>query len=321
VSDRRRSQLAHEYLTTLRECAAGGGERSLAHAYELGRIACGSGIGLVELATMHGVALREILGTRAPPPALEQCLVEAIAPFEMTHRGFHEAIERMDATERELEAFSYSVSHDLRAPLRTISAFTQAIAEDLADRLDDKSRDHLRRVLAAAAHMSDLIDALLELSQINRAPLGRHHVDLSALAAAALDELMRREITRTIERVIAPNMVVEADARLVRILLDNLLENAVKFTAKQPAARIEVGCEQQGGELVFYVRDNGVGFDMKHAERLFKPFQRLHGERELAGTGIGLATVRRIVDRHGGRVWGEGAVSRGATFYFTLPSR
>jgi light-regulated signal transduction histidine kinase (bacteriophytochrome) len=212
------------------------------------------------------------------------------------------------------------VSHDLRAPLRTINAFTQALADDLRYSLDDKSRDHLRRVLAAAARMSDLIDALLELSLISRAPLGRHRVDLSALATAALDELKRRDVTRKIVGVVAPNMVVDADARLLRILLDNLLGNAIKFTAKLAAARIEVGAERRDNETVFFVRDNGDGFDMQYSDRLFKPFQRLHADREFAGTGIGLATVLRIVDRHGGRIWAESVPREGATFFFTLPS-
>jgi light-regulated signal transduction histidine kinase (bacteriophytochrome) len=295
MNDPKRAQLAHEYVMALRECITGGGEASLAHAYELGRIAAGSGIGVVELETMHATSLRELLGTEAPPPQLDQFFAEALAPFEMTHRGFREANQKLEATVRELEAFSYSVSHDLRAPLRTISAFTQALAEDLRYSLDDKARDHLRRVLAAAARMSDLIDALLELSQISRVPLGRHRVDFSALATAALDELKRRDASR----------------RIV---------GSIKFTLKQACARIEVGCEDREGEAVYYVRDNGIGIEMSQVDRLFKPFQRLHSEREYAGTGIGLATVQRIVDRHGGRIWCESQVSRGATFHFTLPS-
>jgi len=320
MSDAKRLQMAHEYAMALRDCIAGAGETALAHAYEIGRIAAGSGVGVVELAAMHSDALREVLGDKAPPPQVAQFFAEALSPFEMTHRGFREANERLEAAVRELEAFSYSVSHDLRAPLRTINAFTQALADYLRYSLDDKSRDHLRRVLAAAARMSDLIDALLELSLISRAPLGRHRVDLSALATAALDELKRRDVTRKIVGVVAPNMVVDADARLLRILLDNLLGNAIKFTAKLAAARIEVGAERRDNETVFFVRDNGEGFDMQYAERLFKPFQRLHAYREFAGTGIGLATVLRIVDRHGGRIWAESVLREGATFFFTLPS-
>jgi light-regulated signal transduction histidine kinase (bacteriophytochrome) len=318
--DPKRAQLAHEYRSALRSASDGGGELALAHAYELGRMAAGSGVGVVELATIHADAVHAVLGAQAPASALDQFFAEALSPFEMTHRGFRDTIESLQAANRELEAFSYSVSHDLRAPLRTISAFTQALAEDLRYQLDDRSRDHLRRVLAAASRMNDLIDALLELSQINRVQLGRHEVDLSALATAVLDELKRRDVTRKIVGRVAPNLVVDADGRLLRILLENLLGNAIKFTAKLPAANIEVGCEHHAGETVFIVRDNGAGFDMQYATRLFIPFQRLHTEREFGGTGIGLATVHRIVERHGGRIWASGSPGQGATFYFTLPA-
>lgn len=318
--DPKRAQLEHEYSTALRDCVTGAGEVALAHAYELGRMAAGTGIGVVELAAIHDHALREVLGEKAPPSEVDQFLAEALSPFEMTHRGFREANERLEAAVRELETFSYSVSHDLRAPLRTISAFTQALADDLQYHLDDKARDHLRRVLAAAARMNDLIDALLELSRISRSPLGRHRVDLSAVAQAVVDEVRRRDPTRALGATIAPGMVVEADGRLVRILLDNLVGNAWKFTAKTADPQIEIGTQQQGNETVFYVRDNGAGFDMAYVDRLFTPFQRLHSDREYAGTGIGLATVRRIVERHGGRIWAESASGGGATFFFTLPS-
>ncbi len=320
TTDPKRAQLAHEYKSALREANAGAGEAALAHAYELGRMAAGGGVGVVELASIHADALREVLGERAPASELEQFFAEALSPFEMTHRGFRDTINRLEAANRELEAFSYSVSHDLRAPLRTISAFTQALADDFRYQLDDKSRDHLRRVLAAASRMNELIDALLELSQISRAQLGRHEVDLTALATAVLDELKRRDVSRKIVGRVAPGLVVEADARLLRIALENLIGNAIKFTSKIPAAKIEVGAEQVEGETAYFVRDNGAGFDMQYADRLFVPFQRLHGEREFGGTGIGLATVRRIVERHGGRIWATSAPGAGATFYFTLPA-
>jgi light-regulated signal transduction histidine kinase (bacteriophytochrome) len=319
MMDPKRAQLEHEYVSALRDCVGGVGEAALSHAYEIGRQAAGSGIGVVELATIHDHALREVLGEQAPPPEVDQFFSEALSPFEMTHRGFRESNERLEAAVRELEAFSYSVSHDLRAPLRTISAFTQAIADEMRYQLDDKCRDHLRRVLAAAARMNDLIDALLELSQISRAPLGRHEVDLSTIATVVIDELRRRDLSRKVLATIAPNMVVEADARLLRILLDNLLGNAYKFTSKLLAAKIEVGARSVAGETVYFVKDNGAGFDMEYADRLFNPFQRLHRDTEFSGTGIGLATVRRIVERHGGRIWAESSPDQGATFYFTLP--
>lgn len=220
---------------------------------------------------------------------------------------------------RELEAFSYSVSHDLREPLRTIGAFTHALAEDLGDKLTDRSRDHVRRVLAAASRMSDLIDALLELARISRAPLVRHRVELSSLAHVVVEDLRRRDPERHVDVAIAPDLVVAGDGRQLRILLDNLLGNAWKFTATRAHAHIEVGREIQGGESVFYVNDDGMGFDMAHAERLFEPFTRLHGEVGLQGTGIGLATARRIVERHGGRIWARGTLGDGAKLFFTVP--
>jgi light-regulated signal transduction histidine kinase (bacteriophytochrome) len=283
-------------------------------------MAAGTGIGVVELAAIHDQALREVLGDHAPPAEVDQFFAEALSPFEMTHRGFREANERLESAVRELEAFSYSVSHDLRAPLRTISAFTQALAEDLRHQLDDKAKDHLRRVLAAAARMNELIDALLELSRISRSQLGRHKVDLSSVAQAVVEDLRRRDTTRRLGASIAPDLNVEADGRLMRILLDNLIGNAWKFTAKTELPLVEVGTERRDGEKVFFVRDNGAGFDMTYVDRLFTPFQRLHSERDYAGTGIGLATVRRIVERHGGRIWAESTPGNGATFYFTIPA-
>jgi light-regulated signal transduction histidine kinase (bacteriophytochrome) len=220
---------------------------------------------------------------------------------------------------RELETFSYSVSHDLRAPLRTISAFTHALAGDLGDLLDDKARDHLRRILAAASRMSDLIDALLELARISRTPIGRHRVDLSKLSTLVFNELARREPSRDVGLEVAPGLIIDADGRLMRILLDNLLGNAWKFTAGISPALIGVGSERRDGEPVYFVRDNGAGFDMAQADRLFTPFQCLPPAGALTGTGIGLATVRRIVERHGGKIWAEGSVGTGVKISFTVP--
>ncbi|MDB4955011.1 MAG: multi-sensor signal transduction histidine kinase, partial [Myxococcales bacterium] len=214
-----------------------------------------------------------------------------------TRVAFTEQLERnnigLAAANNELEAFSYSVSHDLRAPLRSIAGFTRMLGEELDNKLDDTGRDHLRRVLAATARMTDLIDALLELSRISRAPLGARRVDLSALSALVIEELQRRDPDRLVTVTIAPELAGNADTRLVRILLDNLLGNAWKFTAKRDRAHIELGKT----DTEYFVRDDGAGFDMAYAKRLFLPFQRLHAEAEFSGTGIGLATVRRIVER------------------------
>jgi len=240
---------------------------------------------------------------------------DAIAELNRTlqHRN-----AQLEAANKELEAFSYSVSHDLRAPLRTVDGFSQALLEDYAGKLDEEGQDHLRRVRAASQRMGQLIDDLLNLSRVTRAEISRERVDLSATARDVVKELRAADPLRQAEVVIADALVAEADPRLVRLMLTNLLGNAWKFTAKCPRARIEFGRRQQAGEEAYFVRDNGVGFDMAYAGKLFGAFQRLHGMDDFPGTGIGLATVQRIVHRHGGRVWAEAAVDAGATFYFSM---
>jgi DNA-binding response OmpR family regulator len=226
--------------------------------------------------------------------------------------------EELELKNQELEAFSYSVSHDLRAPLRSIDGFSRALEEDFTDKLDDKGRDYLRRMRASARRMTELIDDLLELSKVSRVELRKQRVDLSALAQVVVAELQHRDPHRTVEIAIAPGLELQGDPGLVRTMLENLIGNAWKFTAKSPAGRIEVGTVENDGQQAFFVRDNGAGFDPVHASRLFRPFTRLHAVKEFEGTGIGLATVARIVTRHGGRVWAEGSVGKGATIYFAL---
>ena len=222
------------------------------------------------------------------------------------------------ATNEELAAFNYSVSHDLRSPLRSIDGFSQALLEDYTDKLDTQGKDYLTRVRAASQKMGQLIDDLLNLSRMTRTEMRREVVDLSALAKAAAAELQNREPGRQAEFVIAEGMEVNGDKRLLMVVLENLLGNAWKFTEKHPRARIECGVTQVNGKPAYFVRDDGAGFDMAYADKLFGAFQRLHGTTEFPGTGIGLATVQRIIHRHGGQVWAEGAVEQGATFYFTL---
>jgi DNA-binding response OmpR family regulator len=229
-------------------------------------------------------------------------------------------VEELQRTNEELESFSYSVSHDLRAPLRSIDGFSQALLEDYSNSLDERGRGYLRRVRSAAQRMGELIDDLLELSRVGRAELTRNPTNLSEIARSIADELRRKDPDRDALVVVRDGLVAQADARLVRILLENLIGNAWKFTSKIPAARIELDVEFRQEDAVYRVRDNGAGFDMTYATKLFAPFQRLHGEADFPGTGIGLATVRRIVDRHGGRVWAEGEVGRGATVFFTIPA-
>jgi signal transduction histidine kinase len=224
----------------------------------------------------------------------------------------------LEAANRELEAFSYSVSHDLRAPLRAIHGFSQAVMDDAGDRLDAQGLDHLRRVRAAADRMAVLIDDLLELSRVARTEMRAEPVDLSQLAHKVAAELRQGHGSRDVEVRIADGLTATGDQRLLRLALQNLLDNAWKFTSKRPQATVEVGTAD-GTERVFFVRDNGAGFDMTYADKLFGVFQRLHTPNEFPGTGVGLAIVQRVVHRHGGRVWAEGAPDRGATFYFTLP--
>jgi len=234
-----------------------------------------------------------------------------------TRAAFGEELERKNS---ELEAFSYSVSHDLRAPLRSIDGFSQLLLQDVAGKLDGKGEDYLRRVCESAQRMGEIIDDLLSLSRVGLAELRRDRIDLSGIAHDVFEELGKQHPNRKVELRIAERLPAEADSRLMRVAFDNLLGNAWKFTAKVPAGQIEIGAEQKQGGTVFFVRDNGAGFDMSYAENLFRPFQRLHSESEFPGTGIGLATVHRIIERHGGRIWAEGAVGHGATFYFTIPS-
>jgi len=229
-------------------------------------------------------------------------------------------VAELERKNKELEAFSYSVSHDLRAPLRSIDGFSHALLQDYSRVLDAKGLDYLSRVRASARRMGELIDDLLELSRVGRAELLRSPVDLSAVARTVLSDLAKREPERSVEVVVADSQPAEADGRLLRAVLENLLGNAWKFTAKTAAARIEFRCTHAaGGETVYSVRDNGAGFSMEYAAKLFRPFQRLHSEADFPGTGIGLATVHRIIDRHGGRVWAESSAGAGATILFTLP--
>jgi light-regulated signal transduction histidine kinase (bacteriophytochrome) len=225
----------------------------------------------------------------------------------------------LENANRELEAFSYSVSHDLRSPLRSIDGFAQALVEDYEDRLDDAGRDFLRRIRAAAQRMGALIDDLLSLSRVSRFELIRTDLDLTAIAGEVAAQLQASQPDRRVEWRISPRLRAHADGRLVRIVLENLLSNAWKFTSNRDDALIEfTSATAPNGEAGFVVRDNGAGFDMNHAGKLFGAFQRLHRATEFPGTGIGLATVHRAIRRHGGAIWGTGAVGHGATFQFTL---
>lgn len=231
-----------------------------------------------------------------------------------------ERTRQLEMANKELESFAYAVSHDLRAPLRSIDGFSQALLEDYGARFDATGKDYLRRVRDATQRMAQLIDDLLALSRVARADLRRRKVDLSRVAKEIAQELARQGRDRDVAVTVAPGLTASADPSLLRVALQNLLDNAWKFTGRRRSAKVEVGVTEHRGRRAFFVRDNGVGFDMAYYDRLFGAFQRLHNEAEFPGTGVGLATVQRIVRRHGGEVWAESAVDRGTTFYFTLES-
>ena len=227
--------------------------------------------------------------------------------------------QELEAANKELEAFSYSVSHDLRAPLRAMDGFSQMLLEDCADQLDDRNKEHLNRIRNASQLMSRLIDDILRLSRVGRAEMNFAEVDLSEMARSILEELQSANPKREARIIIASGIKVSGDASLVKIMLQNLLENAWKYTANCRLTQIEFGVKHYNEERILYIQDNGAGFDMNYAGKLFKPFQRLHSNQEFPGTGIGLAIVQRVVNRHGGRIWAESGVGKGAIFYFTLP--
>jgi PAS domain S-box-containing protein len=225
---------------------------------------------------------------------------------------------QLEAANKELEAFSYSVSHDLRAPLNSIDGFSRALLEDYGEHLDAEGQDYLQRVRAAGKRMACLIDDLLGLARVTRSEMRREAVHLSDLVHAVVADLRKIEPERQVTVTIAPDIIAEGDSHLLQVVVENLLGNAWKFTSKQPQAHIEFGILEQDDTPVYFVSDNGAGFDMTYSEKLFGAFQRLHTSSEFTGTGIGLATVQRIIHRHGGQVWADGAVGQGATFYFTL---
>jgi signal transduction histidine kinase len=229
-----------------------------------------------------------------------------------------ERTAELETINKELEAFSYSVSHDLRAPLRSMNGFSHILLEDYAEKLDEEGKEHLKRISAASRRMAQLIDDLLNLSRITQSEMYREKVNLSSMAERIARELREKQPERKAEFVIAPELAVDGDMRFLRIVLEHLLDNAWKFTGKNARARIEFGVVKYDGRPAYFVRDNGVGFDMAYAGKLFNPFERLHSESEFPGTGIGLAIVQRIIHRHGGSVWAESEAEKGATFYFTL---
>ncbi len=255
-------------------------------------------------------------------PVNAHVLLSKVSVFVELHRSRKQLADEIEAHKRtlaDLDAFNYSVSHDLRAPLRPLEGFSNILLEDHADKLDDDGKHLLSRIALAARRMNGLIDDLLRLSNVSRARPTFARVDMTTLAKRIIDDLRLDDSGRAVEVDIAPGITAYGDGALVRIALENLLRNAWKFTGRTSAPKIEVGTHTVDGEQVYFVRDNGVGFDQAHASRLFLPFQRLHRSAEFEGTGIGLAIVERVVRHHGGRIWVDAAPDEGATFSFTLP--
>lgn len=295
--------------------------RGLDPLYDLReRVATGEEVGgsSVRLRTRVGATI-DFRISLAPIRTADGVLAEfSVILGDDCEQGANLRIEDLEAANRELDAFSYSVSHDLRAPLRRIEDFSQLLLDEYADHLDHQGRHYVKRIHAGANRMNALIRDLLSLSRVARDQLLVASVDLTSVAREIAAELCGSDRSRQVEFAIADGLVVEGDPHLLRVALQNLLDNAWKYSSKKPTARIEVGAFAVDGEVVYYVRDDGAGFDMSYVDKLFAPFRRLHSESEFEGTGIGLATVQRIVHRHHGRVWAEAAPDKGATFFFTL---
>jgi PAS domain S-box-containing protein len=251
-------------------------------------------------------------------PVFMMGTVQEITDRKLAEDEIQRTNRELRAANKELEAFSYSVSHDLRTPLRSIDGFSQALLEDYANKLDATALDHLRRVRSAAQRMAALIDDMLNLSRVTRCELHREKLDLSAMAKLIAAELQQAEPGRRVEFVIEVGLTAVGDPQLLRAAMENLIHNSWKYTSGHPSARIEFGRSDEKERPSFFVRDDGAGFDPRYADRLFGAFQRLHTTKEFPGTGVGLATVQRIIHRHGGEIWAEAEVEKGATFYFTL---
>ena len=331
-------EMEREYLAALDAYLQAEDETALSRAYELGRRAIVAGLGVLDMALLHRAAVAKLVLPAPPSDAhrlvdvAAEVFNELLAPFEMSFRGYRDANDELqrlnqtllqqkqavETTNRELESFSYSVSHDLRSPLRSIDGFSALLLEDFDPMLDDRGRKYLRNVREAAQHMGQLIDDLLALSRVKLGEIHRIDVDLSALAGRIAERLRGSAPGRSARFAIQSGVHANGDANLLAVLFENLLGNAWKFTSKRAHAEIAFACESRDGVPTYSIRDNGAGFSMAHASRLFAAFQRLHPVSEFEGTGIGLAIVQRVVLRHEGRVWAEAQVDHGATFYFTL---
>jgi len=330
--------LEQQYFEALELHLASSSEVVLHAAYALGRMAAADGVGVVDIAMLHSDTLQRVITSSGAKPTAamiakaSQFLAECLSPYEMmltsysesnaklvaSNEQLHEATVALKSANQELEAFGYSVAHDLRAPLRSVLGFTLALLEDHAEQLDDEGRRFLQYLREAARDMAQLIDGLLMLSRVTRGDLRRELVNVSDIASNVVARLASGQPERVVRVTIAPGLTAWCDARLLAVVLENLVGNAWKFTSRQADAHIEVGCLDEEGHPAWFVRDNGAGFDMAHAGKLFGVFQRLHSATEFEGTGIGLATVWRVIQRHRGHIRAESAIGQGATFTFTL---
>ena len=326
------------YVAALEDYVANGDETALSRSYEFGRSAMTRGMGVLDMAALHQAAVAVLLVSASPAEQLRLTstaagfFTELLSPFEMSFRGYRAANEELrrlneslqqqkeavELANHELETFSYTVSHDLRAPLRSIDAFSQFLLEDCGPALGEDCRRHATRIRTAAQHMSVLIDKLLTLARVTRTEIQRVDVNLTALAQRVAEWLQAAAPDRDVDFAVEDGLHCKGDAALLLLVVENLLGNAWKYTSKRSRAEIRFGHEVCDGKPCYFVRDNGTGFDMASVEKLFAPFQRLHSTSEFEGTGIGLATVQRAVQRHNGRVWADAAIDHGATFYFTV---
>ena len=319
------------YRRSLQECLSGAGEIALQHGYELGRQAVRDGLGVMDIVSTQRNALLDLL---TGAETVNDCIrvvksshdlfTECLAPFELTHRGFLEVESlnnKLEAANKELESFSYSVSHDLRAPLRAIDGYSRMILKKQEEHFDEETRRQFRTIRDNVATMGRLIDDLLAFSRLGKQEMSKTSLDMEGMIGEIWQNLLTINPGRNMTLCIEGIQAGIGDRSLIREVFSNLLGNAVKFTQKRDVARIEAGSRIEGNEIVYYVRDNGVGFDMKYYDKLFGVFQRLHSADEYEGTGVGLAIVQRIIQRHGGRIWAESRIDEGACFYFTLPAR
>jgi len=342
IATSRTANVGAAYQVALRDFLNAPSETTLSLAYDLGRRALEQGVGVVDWATVHGEALigidRAVLEGNGLARA-NAFFLESLSSFEMTQRGYAENnrwLERLNhelrieiaAKERlagqlresnaELEAFSYSVAHDLRAPLRHIDAFSQILEETHGPALGEGGKTTIDRIRRGVQRMTELIDGLLVLSRVVRASATSQALDLAPEARTIMERLAELEPARVVDVQIAEKIPAQGDHKLLVVVLENLLGNAWKFIGKTPHARIEIGMDLAQNPPVYFVRDNGAGFDMTRADNLFGVFQRFHTMDSFPGTGIGLATVQRVIRRHGGKIWAESKPDAGATFYFTL---